>query len=38
MSDIVTVSNMIQFATWGSGRSILEGDIVCYIEGREGIL
>ena len=36
---IVTVPNMIPFTTWGgSGRSIVEGDIVCYIEGRGGIL
>jgi len=36
---IVTVPNIIQFATWGgSGRSFVEGNIVCNIEGRGGIL
>ena len=32
---IVTVPNMVQFATrGGSGKSIVESDTVCYIEGR----
>ena len=37
---IVTVPNMIQFATLGEfGRSIIEGDIIVwYIEGRRRIL
>ena len=36
---IVTAPNMTQFATWGgSGISIVEGDIIHYIEGGRGIL
>ena len=36
---IVTAPNMTQFAAWGgSGKSIVEGDIVRYIEGGRGIL